>query len=68
MECDIHHKETCQELDPRNLQKGYRFLAAVREICSENTLLHAGENIKIFIPFQNKVVTDTYISSHNIRK
>lgn len=51
MECDIHHKEVCQELDLRNLQKGYKFLAAVREICSEDTLLHAGKNVENYIEF-----------------
>lgn len=62
MECDIHHKEICQGLDPKNLQKGYRLLAALREICSENTLLHAGENIENFITFQNRDVADALIS------
>lgn len=49
MECEIRQEEICQKHDPRKLQMGYRVLATVREICSEDTLLHAGENIQNFI-------------------
>lgn len=51
IECEIQKEEICQRHDPRLLQLGYRVLATVREVCSEDTLLHAGENILSFIPF-----------------
>lgn len=42
--------------DPRALQMGYRILATVREVCSEDTLLHAGENMRNFITFKKNNV------------
>lgn len=43
MKCIIHFEETCWEPEPEQREMGYRLIATIEEICSEETLLHAGK-------------------------